>query len=181
MKLDVPYRSQVNGYMCGPATLQMVLAFFGEIASQRKLRKLMQASPAELKSRGTANHKMVKAMQRAGFYVYVNEDSTIDELKYFLSLKYPVIVNFIEPSEDEGHFAVVTGYSLLLKQVVMNDPWNGRDFKISESQFKRRWRSRYDGHHSWLMVADKKPFPIGRQFYPQASKRSQTSSNDQRA
>ena len=67
MKLDVPYRSQINGYMCGPATLQMVLAFFGREESQRKLRKLMMASPAELKTRGTANHKMVKAMQKAGF------------------------------------------------------------------------------------------------------------------
>lgn len=166
MKIKVPYRSQVNGYMCGPATLQMILAFFGQEESQRKLRKLMAASPAELKSRGTANHKMVRAMQKAGFYVYVNDDSIFAELKYFLSLKYPVIVNYIEPSEEEGHFAVVVGYDSLLKKVIMNDPWNGRDFKLSEAQFTRRWRSKYDGHHCWLMVADKKPFPLGRQFYP---------------
>jgi ABC-type bacteriocin/lantibiotic exporter with double-glycine peptidase domain len=166
MKLDVPYRSQINGYMCGPATLQMVLAFFGREESQRKLRKLMMASPAELKSRGTANHKMVKAMQKAGFYVYVNDDSIFAELKYFLSLKYPVIVNYIEPSENEGHFAVVVGWNQFKKEVVMNDPWNGRNFTLSETQFTRRWKSKYDGHHRWLMVADKKAFPLGRQFYP---------------
>lgn len=170
MKLEVPFRKQVNDYMCGPATLQMVLAFFGRQKSQRKLRKLMQASPAELKSRGTANHKMVKAAQKAGFYVYVNEDSIIEEAKYFVSLGYPVIINYIEPSENEGHFSVVVGYSVLLKQIILNDPWNGINFKISEPQFMRRWRSRYDGHKRWLMVVSKKPFKLGKQFYPYVRK-----------
>ena len=48
----------------------------------------------------------------------------------------------------------------------MNDPWNGRNFTLSETQFTRRWKSKYDGHRRWLMVADKKAFPLGRQFYP---------------
>lgn len=170
MKLDIPYRQQVNEYMCGPATLQMVLAFFGKQSSQRKLRKLMKASPAELKNRGTANHKMVKAAQKAGFYVYVNEDSLIEELKYFIGLGYPVIVNYIEQSEDEGHFSVVTGFSSLTKNIILNDPWNGSNLKISEPQFLRRWHGRYDGNHRWLMVVSKKPFKIGKQFYPHGSK-----------
>ena len=170
MKLEVPFRKQTNDYTCGPATLQMVLAFFGQQKSQRKLRKLMQASPAELKSRGTTNHKMVKAAQKAGFYVYVNEDSLLEEVKYFIGLGYPVIVNYIEPSEDEGHFSVVIGYSALLKKIILNDPWNGQNFSLSESQFLRRWRSRYDGHKRWLMVVAKKPLKLGKQFYPNVRK-----------
>lgn len=166
VKLEIPYRKQVNEYMCGPATLQMVLAFFGKTSSQRKLRKMMQASPAELKNRGTSNHKMVRAAQRAGFYVYVNEDSIMEEIHYFVGLGYPVIINYIEPSEDEGHFSVVAGFSALLKQIVLKDPWNGDNFKISEAQFLRRWRSRYDGHQRWMMVVSKKPFKLGKQFYP---------------
>ena len=170
MKLEVPFRKQVNEYMCGPATLQMVLAFFGEQLSQRKVRKLMSTSPRELKARGTDNHKMVRGIQKSGLYAYVNEDSTLEELKYLISLGHPIVISYIEPSDNEGHLAVVVGYGALLKEIILNDPWNGQGFKLAESQFVRRWHSLYDGHSRWLMAVSKKPFKIGRQFYPLEAK-----------
>lgn len=170
MKLEVPFRKQVNDYMCGPAAMQMVLAFFGQQASQRKIRKLMSTSPKELKDRGTDNHKLVRGIQKAGLYAYVNEDSSLEELKFLLSQGHPIIVSYIEPSEDEGHIAVVIGFNSLLKQIILNDPWNGQGFKVSDIQFLRRWHSHWDGHRRWLMAISKEPFKIGRQFYPLKSR-----------
>ncbi|MDO8183736.1 MAG: C39 family peptidase [bacterium] len=171
MKLAIPHRRQLNDYMCGPATLQMVLAFLGEQKTQRKIRKLMKASPRELKSHGMDNYKMVRGIQRAGFYAYVNEDSNINELKSFINQGYPVVVNYIEPSNDDGHFAVVKGYNSLLRTIVLNDPWNGDDFILSEKQFLIRWHAKwwrhdnsYKGH--WLMVAAKTAINTGRLYTP---------------
>ncbi len=171
MKLDIPYRHQVNEYMCGPATLQMVLAFFGDLRSQRKLRKLMKASPKELETKAADNNKMVRAIQRAGLYAYVNEYSNLHELKSFINQGYPVVVNYIEPSNEEGHFSVVKGYNVLLGNLILNDPWNGSDFVLSEKQFLARWHSKwwrvdqgYKGH--WLMAISKNPINVGRLFPP---------------
>lgn len=171
MKLAIPHRRQLNDYMCGPATLQMVLAFLGEQKSQRKIRKLMKASPGELKSHGMDNYKMVRGIQRAGFYAYVNENSNLDELKLFVKQGYPVVVNYIEPSHEDGHFAVVKGYNSLLGTIILNDPWNGADFTLPEKKFLARWHSQwwrnkdgYKGH--WIMVASKTPINTGRLFSP---------------
>ncbi len=182
MKLDVPYRKQVNDYMCGPATLQMVLAFFGDYRSQRKVRKLMMASPRELETRSADNNKMVKAVQRAGFYAYVNDYSSLAELKYFISQGYPVVVNYIEPSDEDGHFAVAKGYNTELQTIILSDPWNGDDFMLPEEQFMTRWHAKwwrasegYKGH--WLMVVSKKPIKIGKLFTPQSELKKYGSKN----
>ncbi len=189
MKLSIPHRRQLNDYMCGPATLQMVLAFLGEQKSQRKIRKLMKASPRELKSHGVDNYKMVRAIQRAGFYAYVNEYSNLDELKLFVKQGYPVVINYVEPSHNDGHFAVVKGFNSLLGTIILNDPWNGADFTLSEKQFLSRWHSEwwksdngYKGH--WLMVASKEPVKVGRLYSPykyvtEAVKTKKTKNNDQ--
>lgn len=171
MKLSIPHRRQVNDYMCGPATLQMVLAFLGEQKTQRSIRKLMMVSPKELQTKSADNNKMVRAIQRAGFYAYVNDHSNIDELKSFINQGYPVVINYIEPSNDDGHFAVVKGYNPLLKTIILNDPWNGDDFTFSEKEFIERWHPKwwrasegYKGH--WLMVASRAPINVGRLHAP---------------
>lgn len=170
MKLNVPYRPQERDYTCGLAALQMVLAFWGEQKSQRKIRKLMKASPRELARRGLDNHKMVRAVQRAGLYAYVNEYSNLEELKSFIRQGYPVIVNYIEPSHNDGHFAVVKGFNLL-GQIILNDPWNGSDFSLPEKQFLNRWHSKwwrskdgFKGH--WLLVVSRTSLKVGLLFSP---------------
>lgn len=162
MRLEIPYIKQKKDYTCGPASLGMVLSFLGHIKSQTKLTRAMKTS----KGKGTQNWSMINYARKEGLFVYVNDESTLDELKYYLALGFPVIVNYIEPSEDETHFSVVLGYSRLTGSIIMNDPWNGKDFRLPEDEFLKRWHSSGYRHNKWLMVVSKQSFQLGKQFAP---------------
>ena len=49
----------------------------------------------------------------------------------------PVIVNFVEPSEEVGHFGVAIGEER--GRVILHDPWNGEGFSLPLEEFERRW------------------------------------------
>ena len=166
MKLNIPYYRQKNIYSCGPAALQMVFSFLGKKETQKKLMKLADINKKEIKSVGIPNHRMVEAARRSKFYCYVNENSLLTEVKYYIQLGLPVIVSYIEPTYDDPHFGVVSGYSNLRRKIILNDPWNGKNFKMSEVQFMRRWYSGLSNVNHWMLVINKKPFKIGRQFFP---------------
>lgn len=159
-KIKVPFFKQDTVYSCGPATLQMVMAFFNKRASEAELSRKMKTS----KTNGTRVGKMIDMARKEGFYCYVNDDSTVEEIKYFLSRKLPVVVNFIEPTNDEGHFAVIVG--IRKRKVVMNDPWNGKGVRMEVREFKRRWQSEDGRHKKWMMAVGKEDFGIGKTFGP---------------
>lgn len=162
MKLTIPYYAQKKDYTCGPATLEMVFSFLGHVKSQGKLAKSLKVR----KSKGTANWQMVNGARKEGFFVYVNDDATIAEIKFFLHQGLPVIANYIEPSENEAHFAVVIGYGAITGNLILNDPWNGANFRIREKDFVSRWYSDEKKHKRWFMVVSRKPFLLGRQYAP---------------
>lgn len=98
----------------------------------------------------------------------MNNKSGLGEVIYFISLGLPVIVHFIEPDGDEPHYAVVTGYQQ--GKVMLNDPWNGKDFKIDKKKFQERWHDERKRFHNWIMVVDKEPFDIGKQYKPKKNR-----------
>ncbi len=115
---------------------------------------------------GTTHQAMIRAAQQAGFYVYVNEMATLEELIFLLSWRCPVIVNYTEPSANEGHFAVVTGVTK--KNVILHDPWNGKRFTLSRRSFLARWHDQLPKTYSknWLMAISRKDFQVGKQYPP---------------
>lgn len=169
----LPYFRQKTNFMCGPASLQMMMSFLGEHKTQDEIVKKAGTSKKKLKEAGMNNGDLIKAGRLAGFYVYANEDALLAEIKYFIDLKMPVLVNYREPSENDGHFAVVAGYDWPEKKLILNDPWNGKNFIISEKSFLNRWHGSYQGHTRWLMVLSNKPFSLGKQFMPLTKKARQ--------
>jgi len=160
MVSKVPYFEQQKDYTCGPAALRMVFKFFNVRRSEAQLKRRLKTT-----ARGGTDHRaMIRTAEREGFYCYVNTYSSLAEVKYYLHTGHPVIVNYIEPSDNEGHYAVVTGYSH--NHLILNDPLNGRNFKIHNRTFSRRWRSGDGKKVRWIMVISKKPFTLGKQYYP---------------
>lgn len=163
MKLDIPFYKQDRTYTCGPVALQMAAAFLGKHASERDLARMAHTNATE----GTAHAGMIAAARAEGLYCYVNEGSSLEEITQFLRLGIPIIVDYTEPSGEEGHYAVVAGRDD--GKLVLNDPWNGKDFKISEKEFLARW---HDKHPSgflcerWMMALSREAFPTGKQYVP---------------
>ncbi len=162
MTLEVPFFKQDTDHTCGPACLQMVLAFFGRRRGERELAEELSSSHEV----GTRHGPLIEAARREGLYCYVNNDSSLDELKHFLSLGLPAIVHFTEPAGEEDHYAVLVGFED--GHVVLNDPWNGPAFRMREADFLTRWHGSREGsgYERWAMVLSDEDLRLGKQYGP---------------
>ena len=162
MKLPVPFFKQDTLYTCGPTSLQMVLAFFHDIKSEEALSSRTHADPEV----GTRHMALIEAAQKEGFYCYVHDDSSIDEITSFLKLGLPVIVHFTEPVMQQGHYSVVT--AIEDNHITFNDPWFGKNFKMPIKEFNEQWHSTqvHQQYKKWIMVISKESFELGKQYLP---------------
>jgi ABC-type bacteriocin/lantibiotic exporter with double-glycine peptidase domain len=132
--LSVPYRKQAADYLCGPAVMQMVLAFYGKRIDQARLARLLKTS----RRYGTARKQLIRIAKKFNLEVQAQHHGTIDALSKYVRKGSPVIVNYIEPTDNEGHYAVVVGFRS--GRMILNDPYNGKHFRISKRDFLKRWR-----------------------------------------
>ena len=156
-----PFFRQKKEYTCGPASLEMVMRFFGKNFTEENLAKL-----AHTKKDGTLHAGIIQAARKAGFYCYVHRNSSINHIQHFIDKGDPVIVNYIDPNSGEGHYGVIIGYSS--KNLVMNDSSNGQEFSIHKSKFEDLWHggNNKKTNQRWILVLSKNPFFMGKQYYP---------------
>ena len=107
---------------------------------------------------------MIEVFRKRGLYCYVNKDGTLEQIKNFLEEGIPVVVNYIEPSAEDGHFAVVV--NLTDSVIVLNDPWNGENFVLNREEFLNRWHSKYDDASRWYLAVSDKDFDLGKRYRP---------------
>jgi len=156
--MKVPFFWQDTEYTCGPASLQMVLAFFSKRVSEERLARGMCTT----KSIGTKRSDFISKARREGFFCYVNSGSSLNEIGHYLSLGSPVIVNIL--SENEGHYAVVVGVTR--KNVILHDPYYGAHKRWSHRTFNKNWKGERGQSSKWMMVLSPGDFNLGRQYYP---------------
>lgn len=167
MRISIPYFKQDTVYTCGAASLQMALAYWGIIDSEKKLAKMMGTNYEV----GTLRSAMEEEARRHGLYVYVNESAHIEEIGYFLHRKIPVVVRFLErsPSQDE-HYAVVSGYGPTY--ITLRDPWHGPKIRYEREHFIEKWKGQ--GMVAWLMAVAPFDMQLGRQLGPKRPHRTTT-------
>lgn len=160
--LDVPYFKQDTLYTCGPTSLQMVFAYYGIRESEAALARELATDPEE----GTAHERMIAASKRYGFYTYVNDHASFEELAYLLHAhEVPCIVRYLETGMNEDHYAVAVGLSD--DEIVLHDPWHGARLRFPRAEFEERWKCDMLGDCShWLMAVTRVPLPLGRQYGP---------------
>jgi len=144
MILKVPYFKQDTDYTCGPTSLQMVLDFFGKFKSEAKLAKEVHCR----KETGSSHIHIIEAVRREGFRCREKHEASIEDLKESLKEHLPAIVNYTEPVDNADHYAVVIGFSH--SNIILNDPADGQNFRISEKEFFERWHSAHC--RRWMLV-----------------------------
>jgi ABC-type bacteriocin/lantibiotic exporter with double-glycine peptidase domain len=159
--LDVPYFKQDTGYTCGPTSLQMALAYYGIHRSEKNLAEELKTTSEY----GTRHGSMIQGVLSHGLYCYVNEGATIDELRYLLNYKIPIIVWFLEPTDNSDHYGVVVGINRYF--VSIHNPWTKPRERHFIPNFERRWTSdKLSNCDRWFMAISDKPLPFGKQYYP---------------
>lgn len=136
-----PFQETLNASMCGPASLKIVLDYYGLEKSEKELAKLCQHD----KTLGVDDKKIKKLAERLGLKVKIKNNSNFKDIEKWLDKKVPVIVNWFtkgrqDYSESEvadGHYSVVTG--LDEKHIYLQDPEIGKIRKLKRDDFMRVW------------------------------------------
>jgi ABC-type bacteriocin/lantibiotic exporter with double-glycine peptidase domain len=112
--------------------LRAVLSYWGRNISEEKLINLSGSTFEE----GVEAPGLVKAAEAIGLGGFYHDDADFDDLRRYLDLGLPVIVNWW--STDEGHFSVVAGMDN--KYIYIVDPEKDERFsRIPLDTFDRVW------------------------------------------
>jgi hypothetical protein len=146
---DVPHHYQITSYHCGPATVQMLMDYWGPTIDQQAigqvadtegsgthLSDMMRAAHFSAISTATQNHSLhgypERRMGYGGVECYWSYPSEYDpdfpdrhdDLKSIISDSYPVIVVMkYSPDEYGSHARVLKGYDDTTGVYILHDPW----------------------------------------------------------
>jgi ABC-type bacteriocin/lantibiotic exporter with double-glycine peptidase domain len=131
MKTPIKPVKQSKGY-CGPASLKMVMDYYGIVKSQDYWAKQTNTS----RKTGCSEREIIKVSEALGFKSYMKQNSTINELRELFSKGNMIIVDWFSP-EQAGHYSVVAGFEK--KKLLIADPHFGRIIKHDIGWFQERW------------------------------------------
>jgi hypothetical protein len=153
---SLPRLAQEKSYYCGPAVLQMLLAFCDRFLIQQELVDSLNLSK-KIRAQGLTVQEIGLMAKRVApeFNFWFKSNSSIQELSLLVNkFKTPVGVEWqgifdypeeeVDEDEDDdpGHLAIVTGINLQKNFLLMADPdrhYAGKDRQFSILQFERRW------------------------------------------
>ena len=140
---EVPFFPQEQ-FHCGPATLAMVMNFYGNKITPTELAK--DVFTPDLK--GSLQIEMQAAARKRGMLAY----ELTPELVYLLaevSVGHPVIVlqNLAIKWYPVWHYAVVIGYDLNKKTITLHTGLNS-NYKVSMNTFEHTWQRA----NNWALV-----------------------------
>lgn len=137
-----PFQETLNSGMCGPASLKMVLDYYGLVKSEKELAELTGTR----KDLGTTAEDIKKTAIELGFKSEIKNECEFSDIEYWLERDIPVIVDWFTRGRDDypedsasadGHYSVVCG--LDDNYIFLQDPEIGEIRKIKRDIFRRVW------------------------------------------
>ena len=136
-----PFQETLNAGMCGPASLKIVLKYYGIEAAEKELAKLAGVS-SDL---GADDKGLARVAKHFGFKVKIKNNSSFKDIEKWFDKKVPVIVNwftrgrcdYTDSDIVDGHYSVAAG--LDDKFIYLQDPEIGKIRKLERDDFMRVW------------------------------------------
>ena len=136
-----PFQETPNAGMCGPASIKIVLNYYGIDLEEKELAKLAGWN----KNLGIDDKGIERTAKSFGFKVKIKNNSSFKDIEKWLDKKVPVIVNwFTRGRKDysdsdvaDGHYSVVAG--LDGKFICLQDPEIGKIRKLERDDFMAVW------------------------------------------
>lgn len=142
--LSLPVQAFQTFNNCGPATLSMMLAYFGMAVSQQELGQKLR--PWQ-NPQGINDDKSVTVAELAdeaknyNVIPYYRPNGDIQKLKLFLANDFPVLTRtWLKEDEDIGHYRVVRGFDETTREVIQNDSLQGENLRFGYDEFLRLWQ-----------------------------------------
>lgn len=129
---------------CGPATLSMILGWYGKNVSQSELADKMrpyQNQKGDNDDKTIFTYEFVDWAKEYGFEAIGRVNGDIELLKKFTSNGIPVVVKtWLHVNEDIGHFRIVRGFDESKKVIIQDDSYEGPNKKFSYFDFLSMWQ-----------------------------------------
>lgn len=140
LKLE-PFQETLHASMCGPASLKIVLDYYGVHKTEKELAELTGLVPGL----GVDDAGIAKAAEALGFKVEIKNESSLSDIEEWLEKKAPVIVDWFtrgrsDYSDSEiadGHYSVVIG--LDAEHIYLQDPEIGKIRELKREDFVKVW------------------------------------------
>ncbi len=133
----VRYVEQADPYWCGPASLSMVLGYWGCEMNQSEIA----AHVYDPESKLTFILNMTMFPRELGFQSEAITPANIERLKVYISEGIPLIVlQKFSYDNPYGHFRVVTGYDEEERMMTTYDPLLGINYTLSYKAFSDMWQ-----------------------------------------
>lgn len=148
-----PFQETLYADMCGPASLKIVLDYYGVDKTEKELAKMSGWK----KGLGIDDKGIKQTAEKLGFKVIIKSNSNFKDIQRWLDREVPVIVNWFsrgrndypESETADGHYSVAVG--LDDKFIYLQDPETGKMRKIKKDDFMRVW---FDFKGSYLKPKD---------------------------
>jgi len=136
--LEIKPFVQSDPSLCGPAVIKMLLNYYGIEASESEIAERCHHTYEV----GCTDLQMKEALESYGLAVKIYENSSIEDLKYWINHRIPIIIDWfsVSGSDDDvgsGHSSIVVDVDT--ERVYLIDPWNGDVRKIKHKNFLGVW------------------------------------------
>lgn len=122
---------------CGPASVAMVLAYYGHPVTQGEAQASLRPDPEEW---GMLPNVVAPYVQQFGLDARVLGAGTADDLKALLNQGVPVIVaQWLSEADPIPHYRVVIGYDDARGEFIVNDGVLGFGKSIPYAEFEGLW------------------------------------------
>ena len=129
---------------CGPATLSMMLSWYGKNVSQKELGDAMrpyQISSGDNDDKTIFTYEFVEWARVYGLESIGRVNGDIELLKTFTANGIPVVVKtWLHVDDDIGHFRIVRGFDEARQVIIQDDSYEGPNKKISYFDFLSMWQ-----------------------------------------
>lgn len=129
---------------CGPATLSMILSWYGVEVGQAELGQKMrpyQNPQGDNDDKTIFTYEFVDWAQEYNLQAIGRVNGDIELLKKFTANGIPVVVKtWLNPGEDIGHFRIVRGFNEEKKVIIQDDSYQGPNKEISYFDFLSMWQ-----------------------------------------
>ncbi|MBS3175264.1 C39 family peptidase [Candidatus Woesearchaeota archaeon] len=122
---------QKTGFSCGPASLKIVLEYYGIHKTEKQLVRLTNCTYY-----GTNAKNLLKTAEILGLKGFIIENAKLNDIKkYVVNKKIPVIVDWF--SENDGHYSVIVDINK--ENIYFIDPEIGHVRAMKIEDFLRLW------------------------------------------
>jgi len=139
----------------------MVLNYYGENTNQTELGNRLrpyQNTAGDNDDKSVTLAELAAEAERRGYTTFHRPAGDLTLLKQLLAAELPVLTRtWTKPTEDIGHYRVITGYDDARQVIVQDDSLEGKEIAISYADFLVMWQK---FNYEFLVVVEPDQAPL---------------------